>query len=116
MAQQPDDRRGLSLPPVDEIADQLEASHFSASQADTAAPNAHDPELEAMADRFVEDILAEGDEESTVRQRRAVDEMGLELQQQAAHRSAMLQTPLRKLAHQGDEGGPVATFNIFECS
>ena len=114
MAQQPDDGRRLSLPPVDEIADQLEASHFAASQADMTAPDAHDidleidPELEAMADRFVEDILAEGDEESTVRQRRAVDEMGLELQQQAAHRSAMLQTPLRKLAHQGDEGGPVA--------
>ena len=110
MAQQPDDRRGLSLPPVDEIADQLKASHYSASQADAAAPNAHnsDPELEAMADRFVEDILAEGDQESAIRQRRAVDEMGLELQQQAAHRSAMLQTPLRKLAHQGDEGGPVA--------
>lgn len=118
MAQQPDDGRRLSLPPVDEIADQLKASHFAASQADTTAPDAHgidleidieiDPELEAMADRFVEDILAEGDEESTVRQRRAVDEMGLELQQQAAHRSAMLQTPLRKLAHQGDEGGPVA--------
>lgn len=34
--------------------------------------------------------------------------MGLELQQQAAHRSAMLQTPLRQLAHQSDEGGPVA--------
>ncbi|WP_386083907.1 toxic anion resistance protein [Vreelandella sp. F11] len=118
MAQQPDDRRRLSLPPVDEIADQLKASHFTASQADTTAPDEHDidleidleidPELEAMADRFVEDILAEGDEESTVRQRRTVDEMGLELQQQAAHRSAMLQTPLRKLAHQGDEGGPVA--------
>lgn len=114
MAQQPDDGRRLSLPPVDEIADQLEASHFAASQADSTAPDAHDidldidPELEAMADRFVEDILAEGDEESTIRQRRAVDEMGLELQQQAAHRSAMLQTPLRKLAHQGDEGGPVA--------
>ncbi|MBS3667992.1 toxic anion resistance protein [Vreelandella boliviensis] len=114
MAQQPDDGRRLSLPPVDEIADQLEASHFAASQADMTAPDAHDidleidPELEAMADRFVEGILAEGDEESTVRQRRAVDEMGLELQQQAAHRSAMLQTPLRKLAHQGDEGGPVA--------
>ena len=110
MAQQPDDRRGLSLPPVDEIADQLKASHYSASQAGAAAPNAHnsDPELEAMADRFVEDILAEGDQESAIRQRRAVDEMGLELQQQAAHRSAMLQTPLRKLAHQGDEGGPVA--------
>ncbi|MCA8865289.1 MULTISPECIES: toxic anion resistance protein [unclassified Halomonas] len=118
MAQQPDDGRRLSLPPVDEIADQLEARHFAASQADSTATDAHgidleidleiDPELEAMADRFVEDILAEGDEESTIRQRRAVDEMGLELQQQAAHRSAMLQTPLRKLAHQGDEGGPVA--------
>ncbi|MDQ7731304.1 toxic anion resistance protein [Halomonas sp. SpR1] len=110
MAQQSDDKRRLSLPPVDEIAGQLESSHFDASQADPAAPDERDidPELEAMADRFVEDILAEDDEESVVRQRRAVDEMGLELQQQAAHRSAMLQTPLRKLAHQGDEGGPVA--------
>ncbi|WGI27296.1 toxic anion resistance protein [Halomonas alkaliantarctica] len=99
MAQQSDDKRRLSLPPVDEIADQLGANP---DERDI------DPELEAMADRFVEDILAEGDEASVVRQRHAVDEMGLELQQQAAHRSAMLQTPLRKLAHQGDEGGPVA--------
>lgn len=110
MAQQSDDKRRLSLPPVDEIADQLGASQLGASKADSVAPDERDidPELEAMADRFVEDILAEGDDESVVRQRRAVDEMGLELQQQAAHRSAMLQTPLRKLAHQGDEGGPVA--------
>jgi len=110
MAQQSNDKRHLSLPPVDEIADQLGASQLGASKADSVAPDERDidPELEAMADRFVEDILAEGDEESVVRQRRAVDEMGLELQQQAAHRSAMLQTPLRKLAHQGDEGGPVA--------
>lgn len=98
MTQQSDDQPRLSLPPVDEIASQL-----GTSQSDS-----DDPELEAMADRFVEDILAEGDDTSVVRQRHAVDEMGLELQQQAAHRSAMLQTPLRKLAHQGDEGGPVA--------
>jgi len=105
MAQQPDDKRRLSLPPVDEIASQL-----GANQEESVDPNerAIDPELEAMAGRFVEDILAENDEESIARQRHAVDEMGLELQQQAAHRSAMLQTPLRQLAHQGDEGGPVA--------
>ncbi|CAM3952254.1 toxic anion resistance protein [Vreelandella rituensis] len=109
MAQQSDGDRRLSLPPVDEIAGQL-----GASQADSVEPDDHDierdidPELEAMAERFVEEVLTEGNEESIVRQRRAVDEMGLELQQQAAHRSAMLQTPLRKLAHQGDEGGPVA--------
>jgi len=105
MTQQPDDKHRLSLPPVEEIAGQL-----GANQADSDAPDEQDidPELEAMADRFVEDIRAEGDEDSVVQQRRAVDEMGLELQQQAAHRSAMLQTPLRQLAHQSDEGGPVA--------
>lgn len=110
MAQQSDDKRRLSLPPVDEIADQLGASQLGARQADSVAYDDRDidPELEAMADNFVDDILAEGDEASAARQRRAVDEMGLELQQQAAHRSAMLQTPLRQLAHQGDEGGPVA--------
>ncbi|AVI61531.1 toxic anion resistance protein [Halomonas sp. GFAJ-1] len=110
MAQQSGDKRRLSLPPVDEIADQLGASQLGARQADSDNFDARDidPELEAMADNFVEDILAEGDETSAARQRRAVDEMGLELQQQAAHRSAMLQTPLRQLAHQGDEGGPVA--------
>ena len=105
MAQQPDDKRRLSLPPVDEIASQLGANQEESVDPDERAI---DPELEAMAGRFVEDILAENDEASIARQRRAVDEMGLELQQQAAHRSAMLQTPLRQLAHQGDEGGPVA--------
>lgn len=105
MAQQPDDKRRLSLPPVAEIASQLGANREDSVDPDERAI---DPELEAMAGRFVEDILAENDEASIARQRRAVDEMGLELQQQAAHRSAMLQTPLRQLAHQGDEGGPVA--------
>ncbi|RUR30397.1 toxic anion resistance protein [Vreelandella andesensis] len=97
MTQPSDDAGRLSLPPVEEIA-----------AAITSEGTGADPELEAMADRFVTEILAEGDEASVVNQRRAVDEMGLELQQQAAHRSAMLQTPLRQLAHQGDEGGPVA--------
>ncbi|WP_372612611.1 toxic anion resistance protein [Halomonas sp.] len=105
MNPQSDGDRRLSLPPVDEIAGQLQASHTDSVELDDRDI---DPELEAMADRFVEEVLAEGDEDSVVRQRRAVDEMGLELQQQASHRSAMLQTPLRKLAHQGDEGGPVA--------
>ena len=105
MAQQPDDKRRLSLPPVAEIASQLGANREDSVDPDERAI---DPELEAMAGRFVEDILSENDEASIARQRRAVDEMGLELQQQAAHRSAMLQTPLRQLAHQGDEGGPVA--------
>lgn len=95
---QPSGDKPLSLPPVDDIATQL----------GNGQANSVDAELEAKADRFIEDILAEGEDVSRGRQRRAVDEMGLELQQQAAHRSAMLQTPLRQLAHQSDEGGPVA--------
>ncbi|TVP43670.1 MAG: toxic anion resistance protein [Halomonas sp.] len=105
MTQQSGDERRLSLPPVEEIASQLDDSQ--ANSVDHEGRDI-DPELEAMADRFVEEILGESDKESAASQRRAVDEMGLELQQQAAHRSAMLQTPLHKLAHQGDEGGPVA--------
>lgn len=66
-----------------------------------------DPELEAEArarvDRLVEDARADGQAA-----RETVDRLGLEEQQEAAHRSAMLQTPLRRLAHQGDDGGPVA--------
>ncbi len=105
MAPPSDDKHRLSFPPVDEIAEQLGTSQVHSGNLDDRDS---DPELEAMADRFVADILAAGDEASAVRQRQAVDDMGLELQQQAAHRSAMLQTPLRKLAHHGDEGGPVA--------
>lgn len=92
-----DDNHRLSLPPIDDLA-----ASVTAESAD------NDPELEAMAKRFVADILAADDPNAQARQRQAVDDMGLALQQQAAHRSAMLQTPLRQLAHQGDEGGPVA--------
>jgi uncharacterized protein YaaN involved in tellurite resistance len=97
----------LSLPPVEEIASQLAETSPEAGAGED--PASDDPELAAMADAFVEEVLAEGDNGAALeRQRRAVDEMGLALQQQAAHQSEMLQTPLRKLAHQGDDGGPVA--------
>ncbi|MFB9867977.1 toxic anion resistance protein [Vreelandella sulfidaeris] len=102
MTPPPDDKHRLSLPPVNDIADQLGASGVDPDSQDS------DPALESMADRFIEEILAQHNDEAKAQQRRAIDEMGLELQQQAAHRSSMLETPLRQLAHQGDEGGPVA--------
>lgn len=91
----------LALPPVEEIARDLEGGEVSGRGDDDAS-------LDAQAEAFVETLLDGGDAEAQARQRRAVDELGLELQQQAAHQSAMLQTPLRQLAHHGDEGGPVA--------
>lgn len=89
----------LSLPPIEEIAREVVPP---ASEAIV-----EDPELAATADAFVRDTLTAGDTERQ-RQREAVDTMGVELQRQAAWRSEMLQAPIRKLAHQGDEGGPVA--------
>ena len=83
---------GLEMPRPDEVARE--------------ADRADDEDLEAMADTFVRDVLAPGRQAGG--QRAAVDGMGIEVQRQAAHRSAMLQAPIRKLAHQGDDGGPVA--------
>ncbi|WP_280548742.1 toxic anion resistance protein [Halomonas sp. 11-S5] len=100
MTQQPERDSRLSLPPVEEIARQLDGSASDGGD--------DDPSLAAQADAFVDELVAGGDAEALARQRRAIDELGLELQQQAAHQSAMLQTPLRQLAHHGDEGGPVA--------
>ncbi|SHF34070.1 Uncharacterized conserved protein YaaN involved in tellurite resistance [Modicisalibacter ilicicola DSM 19980] len=92
--------RQLRLPPVDEIATHLRGEFESREEQDD------DATLAARADAFVDELLSA--EESAERQRRAVDEMGGEIQRQAAYRSEMLQTPIRKLAHHGDDGGPVA--------
>lgn len=90
----------LSLPPMEDIAQEVERTLEPAAEVDS--------ELEALADTFVRDVLNSAADGSSNRQRQAVDGMGVEVQRQAAHRSAMLQAPIRKLAHQGDEGGPVA--------
>lgn len=94
----------LSLP-VDDIVSEVEPP-----QAEAAAP-VEDPELSAMADDFVAQVLTDPQAvrgQDAHRHREAVDGMGAEIQKQAARRSSMLQVPIRKLAHQGDEGGPVA--------
>ncbi len=89
----------LSLPPIDEIERDL--------QTPVETPTAGDAELERLADDFVRQVLA-SEQQRTVEQRAAIDDMGGDIQRRAAHRSAMLQTPIRRLAHEGDEGGAVA--------
>ncbi|GAA0563285.1 toxic anion resistance protein [Halomonas salifodinae] len=88
------DRRPLSLPTPEEIARQLERE---------AAPDSDD--LAAEAEAWVIRVLEENVRE---RQRRAVDELGLDAQHRAAHQSEMLKTPLHKLARHSEDGGPVA--------
>lgn len=86
----------LSLPPIEDIEREVVPT----------AP-ATDAELTEMADAFVRDTLALNDDHAS-QQRQAIDSMGIEIQRQAAQRSSLLQTPIRQLAHQGDDGGPVA--------
>lgn len=66
-----------------------------------------DGSLADEAEAFVHNLLDEPGTDAGD-QRASVDALGQEVQQEAAHRSAMLETPLRRLAHQGDDGGPVA--------
>ncbi len=89
----------LALPPIDEIERDLKAP--------VETPSTDDAALEQLADTFVREVLA-ADLQQTPSQREAIDDMGVDIQRRAAHRSAMLQTPIRRLAHQGDEGGMVA--------
>ena len=91
----------LSLPPVAEIAREVVT-------VEPAGP-VEDPQLAAMADQFVTQVMSNAAGMTDAdRQRNAIDSMGIEIQQQAARRSEMLKTPIRQLAHTGDEGGPVA--------
>ncbi|HET8791640.1 MAG TPA: toxic anion resistance protein [Modicisalibacter sp.] len=101
-------KQQLYLPPVDEIASRLRRE-FEAKGETKNEPEDNTDDLAAEADAFVADVLAPNDAENAAAdQRRAVDEMGSDIQRRAAHQSEMLQTPMRKLAHHGDDGGPVA--------
>jgi uncharacterized protein YaaN involved in tellurite resistance len=73
---------------------------------ESISPQEVDPELDKQADEFVNLLLS--DERDAEAKRSAIDQMGLNTQEQASHRSAMLREPIRNLARAGEDGGPVA--------
>lgn len=87
----------LHLPSTEEVAADLERKS-SSSQGKASLPD--------QAERFVAALLTQSNERQT--QRRHVDELGSEIQRQTAYQSELLKTPVRTLAEQGEEGGPVA--------
>lgn len=77
-------------------------------EAIAAEPGA-DPELEQQADALVEKILAmDPASDAAVNAKNAIENMGMDLQEAASNRSAMLQDPIRKLSARADDGGEVA--------
>lgn len=76
-------------------------------------PEAPDPQLDQQAAAFVQAVLSVNPEEPAALNARqqnaaAVESLGSKSQKEAAHRSAMLKEPIRKLAQRGEDGGEVA--------
>jgi uncharacterized protein YaaN involved in tellurite resistance len=76
-------------------------------------PEAPDPQLDQQAAAFVQAVLSLNPEEPSALEARrqnaaAVESLGGKSQHEAAHRSAMLKEPIRKLAARGEDGGEVA--------
>ncbi len=69
-----------------------------------------DSELDARAGELVASLLDFGADDLDAEQKAkdAVETMGRELQQAAAHRSAMLRGPIKELSKNAEDGGPVA--------
>lgn len=91
---------------VAEVKHELALSDPATLRADPAI----DPELERKADRLTAALTAVDTENVSARQeaKAAVEEMGRALQQEAAHRSRILQQPIKELSARGGEGGTVA--------
>jgi uncharacterized protein YaaN involved in tellurite resistance len=75
-----------------------------------AAPDAADPELDAKADQFVAALLAVDPKDFAARKDyvSAAENMGIELQKQAAKKSEILKQQIGKLAKDEGDGGQVA--------
>lgn len=71
---------------------------------------AADEEVALKAEQFINAVIAvDVDEAEDLAQKKAlVDSMGVDVQRASAHRSKMLQQPIKQLSEKGADGGPVA--------
>jgi uncharacterized protein YaaN involved in tellurite resistance len=98
-----------------EIADPVKIRQELAlvDPAGLTASNVSDPQIERQADEFVSAVLAFNPKDPVLLEIReqhiaAAENLGVKTQREAAHRSAMLKEPIRKLAAKGEDGGEVA--------
>ena len=96
----------LSVPEENQLRDELQLR----APADIQADAAENPELEAKADDFVNQLLSfdAEDENAKAASRGAAEGFGMELQKRSANQSGMLKNPLKKLSKRSTEGGDVA--------
>jgi len=91
---------------IEEVKGELDLHDPSTIQADPTV----DPELDRRAQEYADALvnLDLKDFESHEDMKLAVEDMGRGLQREAAHRSKMLQQPIKDLSERGADGGPVA--------
>lgn len=91
---------------VEAVKGELDLHDPTTLQADPTV----DPELERRAQEYADALvnLDPKDFESQEDMKIAVEDMGRGLQREAAHRSKMLQQPIKDLSERGADGGPVA--------
>lgn len=85
--------------------------NVSKAKAELALPEPDvDAELRARAHELAARLIAidPADESSKEASRQAVESMGRDLQKGSATKSRMLQTPIRELSQNAEDGGPVA--------
>jgi uncharacterized protein YaaN involved in tellurite resistance len=97
----------LTMPAIDQLRTELDMNLPATIEPDAE----QDSPLDDQASRLVEQILATPPNDGDARDeaRSAVESMGLDVQREAARRSAMLNEPLRTLSSRSEDGGEVAT-------
>ena len=78
--------------------------------AQAGAQEAADPELEKLADEFVDAVMNTSveDLEAKSEKKEALENLGMKAQKESGHKSAMLRSPIKELSKSSAEGGPVA--------
>src|SRR6185503_15762391 len=90
----------------EELRQELKLADPAAIHAETGSDPALDQQAEDVVARIMK--LDLNDSAAQAQTKAAVETLGLDLQKEAARRSAMLKQPLTALMKQGDEGGEVA--------
>lgn len=96
----------LTIPGIDALRADLDMSLPTTIEAEDAAEPALDQQADGLVDQLMQ--IDTGDAEARDEARLAVEAMGLGAQKDAAHRSAMLNEPLKTLATRAEDGGDVA--------
>ena len=98
-----------STPPLSVATPEQVRQSLGLTEATNVTKPGVDKALDAKADQFVDTLIKLNPEDLTARKEgtSAVEAVGVDLQRRSAHKSKMLQEPVKKLMQRGDDKGDV---------